>query len=386
MKKAEPKDPGLIVIEKAEEKGMAVLNEINSAKALTYANRFAPFMEAANQAIAYLSGLNTEVPTKEDAKTARTTRLALVKQRTASKEIKAELKAGLIVETRLIDGLFNVVESTLTLAESDLEKIENFEANRLKKEREERRAERELVLAPYEINTAFYDLENMDEATFDDLVDREDRAKTARDQERAEAEERARIASEQAEKERENNLVLSSRINMLSTLGLHYVPANKAYEGFSLAIAEEFVKGASFKDFDRTLKEITVSVNEARQRIQDERDAAEKTRIENQRLTDERNAKQAEELRKATNEKNIFARKLQEQKDAEIKEANDRAKAERDAKLAPDKEKLRIMFESLKSFPIPEFQGEECKKIAFVVDEALKELRKFVVKESQKLV
>lgn len=352
--------PELLTI--AETSGM-VLTE-----AQAIGSKFAPFMNTVNDLSAQINELKGQEITPELAKTARKLRLELVSNRGKNGllEIKEELKAGLLVRTRLIDKYVGVVEESSKLSELAAEAIEKHservEAERLNKVYNDRVA----MLEPYGEVNRFIDLKQMDEATFNNfLADTKIAYETRKENERKAEQERI-DAEKKAEQDR--------------------IDAEKKAE------AERLEK-------------------EKADKLERERIAAENEKL---RLENEAKEKELAKEREAQAEKDRLAKIEQDKKDAEIAklkaeqeaekqhkekeladekarleaEESEKLAKEKAALLAPDKDKVKEFFakfdELSKSFP--ELKSEPGVAMTKRVNEALAMVHKLIIEDSKTLL
>lgn len=77
---------------------------------------------------------------------------------------------------------------------------------------------------------------------------------------------------------------------------------------------------------------------------------------------------------------------LQAKKDAEAKAINDRLAAERAALVAPDKEKIRALYDYIKNISIPVLNSNPGKIIANLTAIRIKDLLAEIATESKKLL
>jgi len=134
---------------------------LESSKAEMLEATFSPMVAKFKE----LESAYSEVMQKEiDEKTcleAKRVRLLYVKVRTGTDDLHKKVKEDLLIQTRAIDGIRNVVKFACTGHEESLEKVEkHFE--RLEAERKQKLKEsREGALAPFNVETQYIDLANM---------------------------------------------------------------------------------------------------------------------------------------------------------------------------------------------------------------------------------
>lgn len=300
-------------MEKAElTKIVEQYSSIELSKSQKIAALFAEPMDKVNELSPVIHTLNRENPTEEDSKKARDARLALVRNRSTLKQIKETLKRGIIDEGKLIDGLYNFVDKSSTLLESDLEQVEKFVENREKERKEALKVVRTSELLAIDTDVTFFNLGEMPEDQYQKLKESamiafklaEDKRKKEEDEriekERQDAEHRAKIAKENDE------------------------------------LREKLAKQ------DR-----------------ENREAAEKAAADAKKLADEQKKKDDEiaKLKKEAAEKAAAeAKRVEEQKKKDEDERLKKLKEERDALLAPDKEKIKKYFDQIMAIEQPILQ------------------------------
>ena len=277
---------------------------IEPTKAQTIASKFAPAMEQVNSLTPVLSTLNKENPSAEDSKVARETRLALVKARSLAGEVKESMKRGLIDEGRLIDSLYNVVTNSAKLAETDLEKIEKHVELQEKARKEQLKLQREIELKQYEVDTTFYNLADIPEEQY-------------------------------------KQLVASSKIS------------------YDLLVEKRKKEEAEKLAAEKKAEEDKKKLEEENKKLREE--AEERTKKEAQEK-----AKRDAELEAERKAKEAVEAKLKEAQDKSRKEEETKAKQlaeqkeqERQALLAPDKEKVKKYFEALQGIEKPALKDAE---------------------------
>ena len=312
-------------------------------KALTHATTFAPFMATVIEISSKLQGLKEDNPL--DVKLARECRLALVKNRTATGKQKDADKAILLAEGNLIQSLHNVIVSKSQLIESDFEAIEKAAEIKEQALKAALKLDREQQLTPYGLDLTGYNLSEMSEQTFTDLLASrrllaEERIATAArleaerlQNERLEAEERERVRLEnirlQAENEAKEKQLQAERKAAADELAKEQAAAAK--------IAAD-LKAVN----DAKLAAIEKSNADARAKAKAEQDAKDKA------AAAELAAQQANMER--------LAKELQSKKDAEAKAAAEllakqkaNAAAAAKAAKAPLQDKMKVWVNSFEA-------------------------------------
>lgn len=198
-------------IKTTEENQLAIVAEksgIEISKAQSYAMKFAPYMRKVSEVSEQAKVINYVEPADKDAQLARELRLQLVRNRTASDGIKEENKRAILIEGRLIDSLYNVVKHASELTEGELMKVEKHREQQIANERAKLKHERTQSLIDYCDNPEMFDLANMSEQAFNNLLTGQKLAHEAKieverkaEADRIKAEELARIEAERIQAE-----------------------------------------------------------------------------------------------------------------------------------------------------------------------------------------
>lgn len=334
--------------------------------------KFAPFMQKVNEISMQIEAIERDNPTTEDAALARKLRLSLVENR-GTKGLAAvhkDLKAESLIRGRLIDSFRNVVDQSSEMSELIAERIEKH-SERVEAQRQLELSEsRKLLLEPFGTDTTYLPLGKITDEQFDKIL----------------ANERLLFEAKKAEAERlEAQRIENERI----------AEENRKE---ALRLQTERI------DAERIQAEKTkAELLQKTQQLEKERAANEAKLKEQQRIAEIERKKQAEilakqqEAAKAEREKQLaelakqqeIARKaqaeLQAKKDAEAKVLADKVAAEKDALLAPDKEKVNQMFLMIKELKIPSFSTLECQVIGDYVKNNLAQLLEDIKFKAKKL-
>jgi len=184
---------------------------------------FTPYFNRMAEIEGKINLLNKENPSPQDVSAARDIRISLMKEvRKPAERVKDEGKKSILIEGRLYDNLYGVINNTSKGLEMQCEQIEKFAELRDLKMREERKVKRVEQLSPYVPDISFYDLLNMPDDAFNSLLatqkagqeallaqqKREEEERIAKEKADAEAREAQRVENERlkaeaAEKERQ---------------------------------------------------------------------------------------------------------------------------------------------------------------------------------------
>lgn len=391
-------------------------NSLQPATAQSLQASFAPIFSQARSVIEKSRGITvTDASQKLEMKMARACRLELKAIRVAGDKLRKELKDESLRVGRAIDGFNSILVHIVESEEKRLQAQEDFVEQQEAQRKATLKAEREKILAGIQVDPNLYQLGEMSEETFQQLVEgtklaraaeAERRRKEEADRiakEQADAEERERIrlenerlkkeaadkaAAEKLERERRHDLhctrmaILGAEelltVREVQDADYAEIYAKQTEEEFS-AIRDHFRKrkaeqakaAADAAETARKLKEAEEKAAKEKVRVDAERKAAEekaaKERAEAEaRAKAERDALEA----KAKKEREAAAKKVAEEKaarekaeaelkaqrDAEAKRQADEAEAARKAAAAPDKDRLINYANAIRALDIPELK------------------------------
>jgi len=175
--------------------------QLEKPKAQVVMEQFNQFFDQVSEYEAKARSIEiTDISQIKEMKEARDIRLNLKDIRVNAEKVKKQLKENILVEGRFIDGCYNLIAGTVKPIEDSLLEKEKF-VERLEQERLEKiRAERFNQLAVVDVDGSFYDLVNMNDQAFNQLLQNSGMAYEARKEAEKQAEEQ-RIANEKAEAE-----------------------------------------------------------------------------------------------------------------------------------------------------------------------------------------
>lgn len=246
----------------------------------------------------------------EDMKRARALRLKIKDVRVAAEKTKVALKEDIVRNGKAIDGAYNIVVALTKPIEKYLEEQEKYIEKMQELEKDKLEFSRKEELSQYMENFSFYDLRNMDEEAYQQLLNM---SKAAKEVEIA----NAKKAEEERIEREKKEAVLIQRRTVLASL-------------------QDFVS----EDFELTLetteKEFNAVLDSASKLKSKYLEEQEKIRKENEKL-------KAEQAKK---DKEAEAERVRLQKIADkAQEDADRLKKEADEKAAKEAEDKRIADE-----------------------------------------
>jgi hypothetical protein len=296
-----------------------------------------------------------------EMKLARETRLALREIRINAEKTRKALKEDSLKKGKAIDGIYNMLAYAVEPLEKHLLEQEQF-IQRIEEERKARlKAEREEALRPF-TDVSLYQLGEMDEATFANLLETNQLAFAARqeaarkaeaeriERERIEAEERAKREAEAAA-ERERIRAENERLRA---------------EREAAEIAAKAEREAAQAEARRIAEEAQAEARRIAENNRKEREAIEaKARAEREAIEAKAKAE-----REAAEAKAKAERQAREKVEAELRakqKTEARAKAEQEAAAraaaaAPDREKLDALAQAIRAIPLPRLSTHAANK------------------------
>lgn len=304
-----------------------------------YSNSFKQASVAAEKAKVIIV---TDVEQTEVMYQARTARLELRDIRIKVEKTRVALKEQSVREGKAIDGAANIIKALIVPVEQHLEQQEKFaeykEAERIVKRTEDRIN----LLTPYINDTSLYNLKDMKDDVFDNLLRINKEAFEAKKaaEEKVEADRLAQereIAKERVRIEAENKRLKKE--------------------------AEEREAKAAKERQEREAK--------AAKEHQEQEEKVAKERLEQEKkMTAERKAKEVAEF-KLKAERDAIEQKQREAQHIEETRKKVEEEAQKKALLAPDKEKIMKFADVLNLIVAPHVASREA---GIVIDEALKRI------------
>jgi hypothetical protein len=322
------------------------LKEVNSDDAATLQKLFFPFEEQATQVKDEVYALKvTSADQVADMEKAREYRLMLKSIRVESEKTKKREKEESLRKGKAIDAVYNYILSIIVPMEEHLQWQEDFAKRKEESERQSRFDARRDDLLAYGADPALYNIGDMSDEVFLDLLGSCQKAFQKKKDDERQAEEE-RIAKAKADAEEHERMRLE----------------NERLKAEAEAAQEEQRK------IDAQHK---AELEAERQKLQAEREAAEA----DQRKKDAEHKAALESERK---ERERIEADIQAKKDAELKAQNEAEAAEKKLKLAPDREKLMNLADSFSTVPMPEVTSNEAKAIIKKAIEMLGQASQYV--------
>jgi len=288
----------------------------------------------------------------ETCQKAKELRLQYVRIRTGTAEIHKELKAFYLNGGRFVDGWKNAQLFASQEIEETLKKIENhFEI--LEAERKAKiKAERIAMIQPYVEDVNTFMLGEMTENAFKILFAG------------AKSQYEARIAAEKKAEE-ERQAAIKAEQERQEKIRLENIRLQKEAKAKEKQYAAEREKARL--EQERIEKERAVERERLEKEKRDLEEKSRRERKERERIEAEILAKEAARLKAIEDEKKA------------------KAKAERKAKLAPDKEKLLNFMQSINDLPRPEIKSIEAASIMGNANAMLVQAANYIQDNANKL-
>ncbi len=348
----------------------------------------------------------TSIEQRDEMKLAREGRLFLKDKRISVEKTRKQLKEASLREGQTIDAIAKVLTNLIIPIEKDLEEKEKFveiqEAKRIESLRNIRTRELEpyVEFVPYGLDFGI-----MDEGNYQKVLSGAKLQKKAKEDadRKAERERVAREQKEQRDKKRQNKLFQlglkwDGQSFTFHDINFHWTDVvamtdaafNKAYTGAQKK--KEQIENEIKKENERLRKEAEIrerKLAEEREKAEAEKmkleEKARKEREEYERQLQIEREKQAKiEAERKAEQARIEAERLEsERKAAAEKRAME--EAERRAKNAPDKEKIKVFIDKLLNIEYPELKSEEAIKIMVFVPKEIAEITKKLALEIDKL-
>jgi hypothetical protein len=322
--------------------GLAII-EAEEIKA-SYLPFLARLIEVQDQAVK----INFETPTAIDETIARELRLLTVKIRTDAEKLKDEQKRVDLLRGRVKQDSYNLIASSCKLAEEVFTQVEKAREITEKKRKEALKAERIEKLTPYEIDPQFYDLANMPDEVFENLLTG---AKTALEnkiaaEKKAEEERVAKIEADRVKNERIRKENERLQVEAKERERLAEIERKKQAD---ILKAQQEKADKERKELEEKNRKERELADQKAAKLKAENDAKlEAERKEREMLANELKAKQDAENKAKQAEQNRLIAEEKERKQAE---------------KAPDKEKLIQLAANIALIVFPELKSDEAQKI-----------------------
>ena len=355
---------------------------VGQQQAAVITERFSEFFANAEEWKTKADALTvTDEAQAAEMKMARVGRLALRNIRISVEHTRKELKEDGLKQGRAIDSVAKALTATIEPIERHLEMQETF-AVRAKATRDaEQQAVRTALLAAFPVNPTFFDLVNMPQSAFDELVDSLKIIEATKVEAAAKAEQE-RLAAIEAQR-------------VTAAAEAAAIEAQRIENTRLRAEAEQREKEAA-AERERAAAEQQVAEAKAAAELKAVNDkAAAELRAANEKAASEKAAADAE-LKKERAAAEAFRREAAAQKqrevDAERVRQNEatamerqRIAAEKKAKAAPDKVKLLALADRLQAEWLPELATEDARTVLAQVTVLLGKVDAFIKEKAATL-
>ncbi len=205
----------IVGAKESEAKALAIIqeSELSSDEATSLKNALTPFFEQADEWVTKAKTLKvTDESQITEMTEARKARLALKDIRVNLEKKRKELKEESLRKGKAIDGMANILKFLIEPIEEYLEKQEKFVEIRETERKAKLEAERKIALEQLGVDTAFYDLKEMPQATFDQLVAQAEESKRLKDEAEKRAEQERLDREKKEAEEREAQKIENERL------------------------------------------------------------------------------------------------------------------------------------------------------------------------------
>tara|TARA_R110000796_G_scaffold73842_2_gene165873 strand:+ start:2214 stop:3203 length:990 start_codon:yes stop_codon:yes gene_type:complete len=268
--------------------------EANNSKAMQLVAVFKPMTEAFAALGAEFGEICEEYKkgyTPELGARAKTLRLKNRDIRTGTEKIKVNQKANLLLETKAIDGLNNIVKMATTSDEGVLKDIEDYPLRLAEEEKNKLQEARVSKISPYVENAELLKLSDMEEDVFEAYFLMKKTKFEEAEKEAQEMEEARILAEKKAAEEREAQRLENIKLKAEAEAAAKVLQAEKVEREKA-----EAKRAAAQKKKDEGSARILQAAAAALKAIKDEKAAAEKAK-----------AKEAEALEKAGDNKKFLS-------------------------------------------------------------------------------
>jgi len=325
----------------------------NSGVEVTIANSlqkaFEPFFLQANEWAEKANKLVvTDISQVQEMKQAREARLALKEIRVSADKTRKSLKEDSVRYGKAVQGVYNVIDFLIVPIEKHLEQQEKFAEIQEAKIKDQLKEDREAELEPYREFVPFVDLREMgQEDYFKLLVGAKLQAKNKEEVElKAEADREAKEKADAIEQQR---------------------------------VAKEYTKLLAKVDADKKKADAEQKKREAEAKILAEAEQEKREALEAKvKIEQEANTKIQAELKAKDEAEKERLRLEQEAKEREKQET-------KQALLAPDKEKLVALAESLLQIKMPLVDSKEALKVLKSTQELLLKTANYIKQQSNQI-
>jgi trichohyalin len=377
-----------------EFKNIPELQGLDSVLVTDLRNTFEPLFKAAQEWETIVKDIVVvDVNDKDMMLKARDARLKLKEIRVNVEKTRKGLKENLVLKSKAIDGLANIIKSYIVPLEDKLEEQEKFielqEEKRLNELFETRNKEISVYLPEA---SAVYDIKHMTEEVYQILlknmkelyeikqekIKKEEEEKIRQQEEERKEQIRIKEENERLKIEQEEN---NKKINRLVSIGLVFDGITFKFD--ELEISFDLVKES--KDFEKMFSELEI---EMKSRLEEKRiqiEKAEQERIANEKEQQRIKAEEDKRLKDLEKAKIKAEETLKRKKDEEERVKKENIAKEKAMRLAPDKDKLKALAAVLLDIKYPELKSEESKEILSNVKVLIQKVNVYIVENIEKI-
>lgn len=316
---------------------------------------FSPYFENAEKALSKAGAIEvTDATQVTEIRLARALRLELRTIRTSAENTRKQLKENSLRTGKAIDGMCNVIKFMVEPVEQKLLDMELFAVRKEAERKAGIKSDREDQIRHLGIDPAMYQVGEINESAFLQLIKYLQAAKAAREAAAAKAEadriEAARIKAEEDRRIREENT--------------------------RLKVEAEAREKAANSERDKLAAQARAAAEKARKERESIELKAKKEReaIEAKADTERKEADAA--LLKERKAREAIEAEVKAKREVEARKAAVEAKAKKMAALAPDKDKLMVLADVVRRIKIPTVESDEAESAIHDIKKSIASLVK----------
>ena len=290
-----------------------------------------------------------------EMKMAREGRLFLRQKRIDIEKARKELKEQSLREGKAIDGIANVLKALIEPIEEYLDKQERFVEIQEDNSKEARKVARTSEMQSIGLDPNLYDLKNMPEESYKQVIDAQHRANEER--QKAEAE---RITKEKAEAEERERVRLENERLKEEAQEKEWLLAQERAKVEQERKAAEEKQRKDKAEAEAREKKLRAEAERKQKAVEEQ---AKKERVESEARERKLRAEQEAKLRQERLEREKIAAELKAKEEKERAEKRRIEDEEKKAARRPDKEKLLALADSIQATILPEVKSPEAKNI-----------------------
>lgn len=355
-----------------ENKIVAIIEEsgLAPAQAKPLLDNFGDFFVKAHKLVAKAGAVKvTSEDQKDEMKKARELRLALREVRVEANKMRVKLKEGYLRGGNAVQAIYNDIEKITKPEEERLEQAEKFAEIKEAERKQARYEKRVAELGQYVSDTSIYQLKDMADESYKQLLADSKASHEARLQAEKKAEE------ERLENERLEKLENKRRFEIAPFI--EFVDKNLDSD----EKLEKYLWHASEEDYQSILKKAMA----ARKKYNDEQEALRVQAEKDRRAREEAERKLKEEQDRIAENQRIAREQLLAEEAAAAKAKAEEEEKRRQKLLAPDKEKLQDLANQIEALGLPAVQSKEAGAVIRATEDMLGKVTNYIREKAKTL-